>query len=210
MRMRAAALGWMALIAAGCAGGGQEGGQASGQAPTAPTTPARLGGSVLAGTQGGTYPLGPSMTQVGGQVATGTGGISLDGTVPYRLVRPDAQSTQPPTEPAGPRARMGGDVAYVPGAPDRLGAGMTARNGAGARSWGAAYVPTTEYVDVESSPTTGQGRAASQAGATGGGGGAVGGTSGTDRSGVAPAEPGNTTTPGTPTRVQRGKGKQQP
>lgn len=160
MRMRDTALGLVVLAALGCK---YEPTVETGPKVVPGTLPTQMGGLVEAGTQRGRYPLGPATTEEGQvQVPTGLLGVSLDGTVPARLV-----NTPPPPEgavPTGPRARMGGEVAFVPGVPDRLGHGLTGRNGAGTTTWGAAMVPSMDFTDVETVPGAGP-----AAGAGGGG-----------------------------------------
>ncbi|MCI0671235.1 MAG: hypothetical protein L0Y64_12285 [Myxococcaceae bacterium] len=189
MRIRGAALGIVGLLVLGCARDVERGRRPVGGAGLAgmgaqpvDTLPGRMGGGVSAATQQGIYPLGPSTTQVGGpQMLTGTGGVSLDGTVPSRLVRSGAQQVEPP---APVRARMGGDVAFIPNVHDRYGGGVSARNGQGARILGSAYVQSTDYSDVEAPPASAAGAGAQQQGAYGGAGGqGAGGQSGSGQQG---------------------------
>ncbi|MCI0571015.1 MAG: hypothetical protein L0Y66_09695 [Myxococcaceae bacterium] len=176
MRIRGAALGIVGLLVLGCARDVERGRRAVGGAGLAgagaqpvDVLPGRMGGGVAAATQQGYYPLGPSITQVGApRMLTGTGGVSLDGTVPSRLVRSGAQQVEPP---APVRARMGGDVAFIPNVHDRYGGGVSARNGQGARILGSAYVQSTDYADVAAPPAPAAGAGAQQQGAYGGAGG---------------------------------------
>jgi hypothetical protein len=198
MRFRDAARGVLALGLAGCNYQLSPPVATGPAGPTPPrivapsTVPYEMGGLTAAGTQDGLYPLGPSTRQVGRHpYPTGRSGLSLNGTVPSWLVRsgtqqPQAREQEQTTTQV--RARMGGDVAYIPGVPDRRGSGISARNGTAGRSWGSAYVQTPDFTDPETSGAQAVGAA------TAVGGGArpmgVGGAGRAGQSSATPAGPG--------------------
>ena len=93
----------------------------------------------------GRFPLGPS-TAVVGTIRLAEQPkpfISLDGTVPADQVHPSPE----PLLRARAQPRMAGEVAYIPGVPDRRGHGITARNGVNLETAGGAMVTVSNFTD---------------------------------------------------------------
>jgi len=93
------------------------------------------------GNQHGKVPLGASSKYLDSNQRGGSNGLALNGLANPGDVRPPAPG------PEQPQARTAGEVAFVPNTFDRLGFGMTARNGSNMRKFGDSYIRRISYTD---------------------------------------------------------------